>query len=265
MQQIYLINKFLKANPLWHKAVFISPYNSQNFAAKRVLGLQTQTVDSAQGSEYDYVIYSQTAETAHSVNVNRFNVAITRAKKGILCVMSNMQLFEALQFTTLTLDKVPQAVETRVQCSTNLFKDCSKSYSGYHPAHAPSFLAVDDKYKATGDLAVCLGIGDSAVTYSRLISLMGFKLDVTLDGYCKLFITKEEAVKRVRAWVGFDAEGAHATRDSIGTNFPLQLGFSTGIDFVVEATGLFADRDGYSFKRLWLKLLLVNNLSISSL
>nr|BBM61214.1 ORF1ab polyprotein [Bovine coronavirus] len=249
MQQIYLINKFLKANPLWHKAVFISPYNSQNFAAKRVLGLQTQTVDSAQGSEYDYVIYSQTAETAHSVNVNRFNVAITRAKKGILCVMSNMQLFEALQFTTLTLDKVPQAVETRVQCSTNLFKDCSKSYSGYHPAHAPSFLAVDDKYKATGDLAVCLGIGDSAVTYSRLISLMGFKLDVTLDGYCKLFITKEEAVKRVRAWVGFDAEGAHATRDSIGTNFPLQLGFSTGIDFVVEATGLFADRDGYSFKK----------------
>lgn len=222
-------------------------------------------MDSAQGSEYDYVIYSQTAETAHSVNVNRFNVAITRAKKGILCVMSNMQLFEALQFTTLTLDKVPQAVETRVQCSTNLFKDCSKSYSGYHPAHAPSFLAVDDKYKATGDLAVCLGIGDSAVTYSRLISLMGFKLDVTLDGYCKLFITKEEAVKRVRAWVGFDAEGAHATRDSIGTNFPLQLGFSTGIDFVVEATGLFADRDGYSFKRLWLKLLLVNNLSISSL
>nr|UVC33323.1 ORF1ab polyprotein [Bovine coronavirus] len=249
MQQIYLINKFLKANPLWHKAVFISPYNSQNFAAKRVLGLQTQTVDSAQGSEYDYVIYSQTAETAHSVNVNRFNVAITRAKKGILCVMSNMQLFEALQFTTLTLDKVPQAVETRVQCSTNLFKDCSKSYSGYHPAHAPSFLAVDDKYKATGDLAVCLGIGDSAVTYSRLISLMGFKLDVTLDGYCKLFITKEEAVKRVRAWVGFDAEGAHATRDNIGTNFPLQLGFSTGIDFVVEATGLFADRDGYSFKK----------------
>nr|UPG58703.1 ORF1ab polyprotein [Human coronavirus OC43]UTM04191.1 replicase polyprotein [Human coronavirus OC43] len=249
MQQIYLINKFLKANPLWHKAVFISPYNSQNFAAKRVLGLQTQTVDSAQGSEYDYVIYSQTAETAHSVNVNRFNVAITRAKKGILCVMSNMQLFEALQFTTLTLDKVPQAVETKVQCSTNLFKDCSKSYSGYHPAHAPSFLAVDDKYKATGDLAVCLGIGDSAVTYSRLISLMGFKLDVTLDGYCKLFITKEEAVKRVRAWVGFDAEGAHATRDSIGTNFPLQLGFSTGIDFVVEATGLFADRDGYSFKK----------------
>lgn len=69
----------------------------------------------------------------------------------------------------------------------------------------------------------------------------------------------------MRAWVGFDAEGAHATRDSIGTNFPLQLGFSTGIDFVVEATGLFADRDGYSFKRLWLKLLLVNNLSISSL
>ncbi|QXV87650.1 ORF1ab polyprotein [Equine coronavirus CH21] len=245
MQQIYLISKFLKANPLWHNAVFISPYNSQNFAAKRVLGLQTQTVDSAQGSEYDYVIYSQTAETAHSVNVNRFNVAITRAKKGILCVMCNMQLFEALQFTALTLDKVP----SKLQCTTNLFKDCSKSYVGYHPAHAPSFLAVDEKYKVNGDLAVCLGVGDSSVTYSRLISLMGFKLDLTLEGYCKLFITKEEAVKRVRAWVGFDAEGAHATRDNIGTNFPLQLGFSTGIDFVVEATGLFSERDGYSFKK----------------
>nr|AFE48810.1 polyprotein [Rabbit coronavirus HKU14] len=245
MQQIYLISKFLKANPLWHNAVFISPYNSQNFAAKRVLGLQTQTVDSAQGSEYDYVIYSQTAETAHSVNVNRFNVAITRAKKGILCVMCNMQLFEALQFTALTLDKVP----SKLQCTTNLFKDCSKSYIGYHPAHAPSFLAVDEKYKVNGDLAVCLGVGDSSVTYSRLISLMGFKLDLTLEGYCKLFITKEEAVKRVRAWVGFDAEGAHATRDNIGTNFPLQLGFSTGIDFVVEATGLFSDRDGYSFRK----------------
>nr|BCM88151.1 ORF1ab polyprotein [Equine coronavirus] len=245
MQQIYLISKFLKANPLWHNAVFISPYNSQNFAAKRVLGLQTQTVDSAQGSEYDYVIYSQTAETAHSVNVNRFNVAITRAKKGILCVMCNMQLFEALQFTALTLDKVP----SKLQCTTNLFKDCSKSYVGYHPAHAPSFLAVDEKYKVNGDLAVCLGVGDSSVTCSRLISLMGFKLDLTLEGYCKLFITKEEAVKRVRAWVGFDAEGAHATRDNTGTNFPLQLGFSTGIDFVVEATGLFSERDGYSFKK----------------
>nr|AYR18613.1 replicase polyprotein [Betacoronavirus sp.] len=249
MQQIYLISKFLKANPLWQKAVFISPYNSQNFAAKRILGLQTQTVDSAQGSEYDYVIYSQTAETAHSVNVNRFNVAITRAKKGIFCVMSSMQLFESLNFTTLPLDKILNQSLSRLHCTTNLFKDCSKSYVGYHPAHAPSFLAVDDKYKVSGDLAVCLNIGDSAVTYTRLISLMGFKLDLTLDGYCKLFITKEEAIRRVRAWVGFDAEGAHATRDSIGTNFPLQLGFSTGIDFVVEATGLFAERDGYSFKK----------------
>nr|USW46659.1 ORF1ab polyprotein [Rodent coronavirus] len=249
MQQIHLISKFLKANPVWNNAVFISPYNSQNYAAKRVLGLQTQTVDSAQGSEYDYVIYSQTAETAHSVNVNRFNVAITRAKKGILCVMSNMQLFESLNFTTLPLDKIQNQSLSRLHCTTNLFKDCSKSYVGYHPAHAPSFFAVDDKYKVSGDLAVCLNIADAAVSYSRLISLMGFKLDLALDGYCKLFITKDEAIKRVRAWVGFDAEGAHATRDSIGTNFPLQLGFSTGIDFVVEATGLFAERDGYSFKK----------------
>nr|AYR18631.1 replicase polyprotein [Betacoronavirus sp.] len=246
MQQIYLISKFLKANPLWQKAVFISPYNSQNFAAKRILGLQTQTVDSAQGSEYDYVIYSQTAETAHSVNVNRFNVAITRAKKGIFCVMSNMQLFEALDFMPLTLDKIP----SKLQCVTNLFKDCSKSYVGYHPAHAPSFVAVDEKYKVSGDLAVCLDIADSTISYSRLISLMGFKLDVTLDGYCKLFITKEEAVKRVRAWVGFDAEGAHATRDNIGTNLPLQLGFSTGIDFVVEAVGLLSERDSYKFAKV---------------
>lgn len=249
MQQIYLISKFLKANPAWHKAVFISPYNSQNFAAKRVLGLQTQTVDSAQGSEYDYVIYSQTAETAHSVNVNRFNVAITRAKKGIFCVMSNMQLFESLNFVPLPLDKIQNQSLSKLQCTTNLFKDCSKNYVGYHPAHAPSFLAVDDKYKVNNELAVCLNVNEATVTYSRLISLMGFKLDLTLDGYCKLFISKDEAVKRVRAWVGFDAEGAHATRDSIGTNFPLQLGFSTGIDFVVETTGLYAERDDYCFRK----------------
>nr|BDB46534.1 orf1ab polyprotein [Human coronavirus HKU1] len=253
IQQIYLISKFLKANPVWNSAVFISPYNSQNYVAKRILGVQTQTVDSAQGSEYDYVIYSQTAETAHSINVNRFNVAITRAKKGIFCVMSNMQLFESLNFITLPLDKIQNQTLSRLHCTTNLFKDCSKNFLGYHPAHAPSFLSVDDKYKVNENLAVCLNICEPVLTYSRLISLMGFKLDLTLDGYSKFFITKDEAIKRVRGWVGFDVEGAHATRDNIGTNFPLQIGFSTGVDFVVEATGLFAERDCYIFKRTFAK------------
>lgn len=57
-KQLEVVKAFLTHNSKWRKAVFISPYNSQNYVARRLLGLQTQTVDSAQGSEYDYVIYT---------------------------------------------------------------------------------------------------------------------------------------------------------------------------------------------------------------
>lgn len=100
-RQLDVVRMFLAKNPRWSKAVFISPYNSQNYVASRMLGLQIQTVDSSQGSEYDYVIYTQTSDTAHACNVNRFNVAITRAKKGILCIMCDRSLLMCLNSLSL--------------------------------------------------------------------------------------------------------------------------------------------------------------------
>nr|YP_009047224.1 nsp13 protein [Middle East respiratory syndrome-related coronavirus] len=100
--QLTFVKNFITANPAWSKAVFISPYNSQNAVSRSMLGLTTQTVDSSQGSEYQYVIFCQTADTAHANNINRFNVAITRAQKGILCVMTSQALFESLEFTELS-------------------------------------------------------------------------------------------------------------------------------------------------------------------
>nr|YP_008439223.1 nsp13 [Bat coronavirus CDPHE15/USA/2006] len=102
-RQLEVVKMFLAKNPSWRNAVFISPYNSQNYVASRSLGLQIQTVDSSQGSEYDYVIFTQTSDTAHASNVNRFNVAITRAKKGILCVMCDKNLYDLLKFYELKL------------------------------------------------------------------------------------------------------------------------------------------------------------------
>lgn len=130
------------------KAVFISPYNSQNAVASKILGLPTQTVDSSQGSEYDYVIFTQTTETAHSCNVNRFNVAITRAKVGILCIMSDRDLYDKLQFTSL---EIPRRNVATLQAEnvTGLFKDCSKVITGYilHRHLHTSVLTLNSKLK----------------------------------------------------------------------------------------------------------------------
>nr|WDR17877.1 ORF1ab [Hipposideros armiger Coronavirus] len=247
--QIGVVREFVLRNPTWRKAVFISPYNSQNAVAGKLLGLQTQTVDSSQGSEYDYVIFVQTTETAHSCNVNRFNVAITRAKKGILCIMSDKDMYEKLKFTELD---IPTRNTARLHAAevTGLFKDCSKLIEGLSPTMAPTYMAVDAKYKTSNGLCVHIPGLSKEVTYRRLISMMGFKLDYSVENYPRLFITREEAIKQVRAWVGFDVEGAHASRDSIGTNVPLQLGFSTGINFVVVPTGFVDTESGTEFSRI---------------
>ncbi|EYE08734.1 NSP11 family protein, partial [Escherichia coli 1-110-08_S4_C2] len=221
--QLTFVKNFITANPAWSKAVFISPYNSQNAVSRSMLGLTTQTVDSSQGSEYQYVIFCQTADTAHANNINRFNVAITRAQKGILCVMTSQALFESLEFTELSFTNY----KLQSQIVTGLFKDCSRETSGLSPAYAPTYVSVDDKYKTSDELCVNLNL-PANVPYSRVISRMGFKLDATVPGYPKLFITREEAVRQVRSWIGFDVEGAHASRNACGTNVPLQLGFSTG-------------------------------------
>nr|QJX58377.1 orf1ab polyprotein [Coronavirus BtRt-BetaCoV/GX2018]QJX58382.1 orf1ab polyprotein [Coronavirus BtRt-BetaCoV/GX2018] len=238
--QLGLVKEFLVKNPKWQNAVFISPYNSQNAVARRVLGLQTQTVDSSQGSEFDYVIYCQTSDTAHALNVNRFNVAITRAKRGILCVMSDSSLYESLKFTPLDVNDF---VKPKLQSDNviGLFKDCSKSDS-LGPAYAPTFVSVNDKFKLNDSLCVHFDTTELQLPYNRLISKMGFKFDLNLPGYSKLFITREQAIKEVRGWIGFDVEGAHACGPNIGTNLPLQIGFSTGVNFVVTPSG-FVDTD----------------------
>ncbi|ASL68940.1 replicase polyprotein 1ab [Hypsugo bat coronavirus HKU25] len=231
--QLTFVKNFIAANPAWSKAVFISPYNSQNAVARSMLGLSTQTVDSSQGSEYPYVIFCQTADTAHANNLNRFNVAVTRAQVGILCVMTSQALFDSLQFAELSTNNY----KLQSQIVTGLFKDCSRESSGLPPAYAPTYVSVDDKYKTSDELCANLNL-PANVPYSRVISRMGFKLDANIPGYPKLFITREEAVRQVRSWIGFDVEGAHASRNACGTNVPLQLGFSTGVNFVVQPVGV---------------------------
>nr|WMT59352.1 ORF1ab polyprotein [Horseshoe bat sarbecovirus] len=246
--QIGVVREFLTRNPAWRKAVFISPYNSQNAVASKILGLPTQTVDSSQGSEYDYVIFTQTTETAHSCNVNRFNVAITRAKIGILCIMSDRDLYDKLQFISL---EVPRRNVATLQAEnvTGLFKDCSKIITGLHPTQAPTHLSVDTKFKTEGLCVDIPGIPKD-MTYRRLVSMMGFKMNYQVNGYPNMFITREEAIRHVRAWIGFDVEGCHATRDAVGTNLPLQLGFSTGVNLVAVPTGYVDTENNTEFTRV---------------
>nr|WCC62942.1 ORF1ab polyprotein [Bat Coronavirus RpGX16] len=236
-KQLDVVKLFIAKNPSWSKAVFISPYNSQNYVASRALGLQIQTVDSSQGSEYDYVIYTQTSDTAHACNVNRFNVAITRAKKGILCVMCDRELFDALKFFEIKLSDL-QAGE-----GCGLFKDCSRKPDLLPPSHATTFLSLSDNFKTSGDLAVQIGI-NGVCKYEHVMSFMGFRFDNTIPGYHSLFCTRDFAMRHVRGWIGMDVEGAHVVGDNVGTNVPLQVGFSNGVDFVVQPEGCISNENG---------------------
>nr|WCC62471.1 ORF1ab polyprotein [Bat Coronavirus MrJX20] len=237
-RQLDVVRMFLAKNPKWSKAVFISPYNSQNYVAGRVLGLQIQTVDSSQGSEYDYVIYTQTSDTAHASNINRFNVAITRAKKGILCVMCDRELYDLLKFYELKLSDL-QAGE-----GCGLFKDCYKGDDLLPPSHASTFMALSDNFKTDKDLAVQIGVNSGQVKYEHVVSFMGFRFDISVPNHHTLFCTRDFAMRHVRGWLGFDVEGAHVTGNNLGTNVPLQLGFSNGVDFVVRPEGCVSTETG---------------------
>nr|WCC61906.1 ORF1ab polyprotein [Bat Coronavirus RfZJ20] len=236
-KQLDVVKLFLAKNPSWSKAVFISPYNSQNYVASRALGLQIQTVDSSQGSEYDYVIYTQTSDTAHACNVNRFNVAITRAKKGILCVMCDKELFDALKFFEIKL------TDLQVGEGCGLFKDCSRKPDLLPPSHATTFMSLADNFKTSGDLAVQIG-SNGVCKYEHVISFMGFRFDSSIPGYHSLFCTRDFAMRHVRGWIGMDVEGAHVVGDNVGTNVPLQVGFSNGVDFVVQPEGCISNENG---------------------
>nr|QOE77267.1 orf1ab polyprotein [Lucheng Rn rat coronavirus] len=238
-KQLDVVKQFLARNSDWSKAVFISPYNSQNYVAARILGLQTQTVDSAQGSEYDYVIYTQTSDTAHALNVNRFNVAITRAKKGIFCVMNDVNLFNALEFKEITVTDLQSVL-------SGLFKNCIRNAHELPPNHARSFLDLNSKFKVNEELAVHIGVSEP--TYEHVLSWMGFRFDACPEGYHTMFCTRDFAIRNVRGWLGFDVEGAHVCGENCGTNVPLQLGFSNGVDFVVQPEAGYATQFGILIK-----------------
>ncbi|AEK25520.1 polyprotein orf1ab [Feline coronavirus UU54] len=242
-KQLEVVKAFLAHNPKWRKAVFISPYNSQNYVARRLLGLQTQTVDSAQGSEYDYVIYTQTSDTQHAINVNRFNVAITRAKIGILCIMCDRKMYDNLDFYELKDSKIGLQAKPE---TCGLFKDCSKNDQYIPPAYATTYMSLSDNFKTSDGLAVNIGTKD--VKYANVISYMGFRFEANVPGYHTLFCTRDFAMRNVRAWLGFDVEGAHVCGDNIGTNVPLQLGFSNGVDFVVQTEGCVVTEKGNSIE-----------------
>nr|WCC62824.1 ORF1ab polyprotein [Bat Coronavirus RpGX17] len=236
-KQLEVVKAFIAKNPKWSRAVFISPYNSQNYVAGRMLGLQTQTVDSAQGSEYDYVIYTQTSDTSHALNVNRFNVPITRTKIGILCIMCDKALYDTLKFF-----EISQSDLQSVPGGCGLFKDCYKFEQDLPPAHATTYMALSDKFKTDKELAV--NIGHSDVRYEHVVSYMGFRFDMNIPNFHSLFCTRDFAMRNVRGWIGMDVEGAHVCGDNIGTNVPLQVGFSNGVDFVVQPEGCVVNNDG---------------------
>nr|UOF83376.1 replicase polyprotein 1ab [Infectious bronchitis virus] len=240
--QLEFVKDFVCRNKEWREATFISPYNAMNQRAYRMLGLNVQTVDSSQGSEYDYVIFCVTADSQHALNINRFNVALTRAKRGILVVMRQRdELYSALKF--IELDS-----ETSLQ-GTGLFKICNKEFSGVHPAYAVTTKALAATYKVNEELAALVNVeAGSEITYKHLISLLGFKMSVSVEGCHNMFITRDEAIRNVRGWVGFDVEATHACGTNIGTNLPFQVGFSTGADFVVTPEGLVDTSIGNNFE-----------------
>nr|AQY61322.1 ORF1ab [Infectious bronchitis virus] len=240
--QLEFVKDFVCRNKQWREATFISLYNAMNQRAYRMLGLNVQTVDSSQGSEYDYVIFCVTADSQHALNINRFNVALTRAKRGILVVMRQRdELYSALKFTELDAEASLQG--------TGLFKICNKEFSGVHPAYAVTTKALAATYKVNDELAALVNVeAGSEITYKHLISLLGFKMSVNVEGCHNMFITRDEAIRNVRGWVGFDVEATHACGTNIGTNLPFQVGFSTGADFVVTPEGLVDTSIGNNFE-----------------
>nr|QIV13707.1 replicase polyprotein 1ab [Infectious bronchitis virus] len=240
--QLEFVKDFVCRNKQWREATFISPYNAMNQRAYRMLGLNVQTVDSSQGSEYDYVIFCVTADSQHALNINRFNVALTRAKRGILVVMRQRdELYSALKFTELDAAANLQG--------TGLFKICNKEFSGVHPAYAVTTKALAATYKVNEELAALVNVeAGSEITYKHLISLLGFKMSVNVEGCHNMFITRDEAIRNVRGWIGFDVEATHACGTNIGTNLPFQVGFSTGADFVVTPEGLVDTSIGNNFE-----------------
>ncbi|BBC54821.1 replicase polyprotein [Falcon coronavirus UAE-HKU27] len=265
----------------WENVTFISPYNAMNVKAS-MAGFSTQTVDSSQGSEYDYVIFCVTTDSAHAVNMSRLNVALTRAKIGILVVFRQANdLYNSLQFESIdpslvgqegvllmtdrsstalaksgstpmklqssegtTQEVLPEgSSSTRLLCP--LFKRCSFSYNGQHPAHALTWHDCGAEYRCDEPLAKLVGVSDGTIiSYKTLVSVLGFLPSLAIESYHNMFLTKEACRNYVQSWIGIDVEAAHAVKPNVGTNLPLQVGFSTGKNFSVTPEGIWVDEFG---------------------
>ncbi|ACJ12061.1 orf1ab polyprotein [Munia coronavirus HKU13-3514] len=223
----------------WDNVTFISPYNAMNVKAA-MAGFSTQTVDSSQGSEYDYVIFCVTTDSAHALNMARLNVALTRAKVGILVVFRQAnELYNSLQFEPI--DSQLQAGEPL----TSLFKRCSFEYSGQHPAHALTWHDCGAEYRCDEPLAKLVGVTDGTlISYKTLVSALGFLPSLKIDTYHNMFLTRDVCRAYVQSWIGIDVEAAHATKPNVGTNMPLQVGFSTGKNFSVTPEGIWVNEHG---------------------
>uniref|UniRef100_A0AB39AFZ8 ORF1ab polyprotein n=1 Tax=Bird deltacoronavirus CalidrisCN24 TaxID=3237949 RepID=A0AB39AFZ8_9NIDO len=251
----------------WDNVTFISPYNAMNVKAA-MAGFSTQTVDSSQGSEYDYVIFCVTTDSGHALNMSRLNVALTRAKVGILVVFRQAnELYNELQFEAIEPSLVGQeGVLPRMDRSstalaksestlvktqgtegklTPLFKRCGYDYKGVHPAHALTWHDVGADYKCEEPLAKLVGVTDgTTVSYKALVSALGFLPSLSIETYHSMFITKDACKQYAQSWIGIDVEAAHAVKPNVGTNLPLQVGFSTGVNFSVVPEGIWVDEHG---------------------
>nr|QLI47740.1 MAG: orf1ab [Deltacoronavirus sp.] len=265
----------------WENVTFISPYNAMNVKAA-MAGFSTQTVDSSQGSEYDYVIFCVTTDSAHALNMSRLNVALTRAKIGILVVFRQAnELYNSLQFESIdpslvgqegvllmtdrrstalaksgstpmkvqssedtTQEVLPEgSSSTRLLCP--LFKRCSYEYSGLHPAHALTWHDCGAEYRCDEPLAKLVGVSDGTlVSYKTLVSALGLLPSLKIETYHNMFLTKEACRTYVQSWIGIDVEAAHAIKPNVGTNLPLQIGFSTGKNFSVTPEGIWVNEFG---------------------
>ncbi|ACJ12043.1 orf1ab polyprotein [Bulbul coronavirus HKU11-796] len=265
----------------WDNVTFISPYNAMNVKAA-MAGFSTQTVDSSQGSEYDYVIFCVTTDSAHALNMSRLNVALTRAKVGILVVFRQANdLYNSLQFESIDPSLVGQegvllmtdrsstalaksgstpmklqssedttqevfpegSSSTRLLCP--LFKRCSFEYSGQHPAHALTWHDCGSEYRCDEPLAKLVGVSDGTlISYKTLVSALGFLPSLKIETYHNMFLTKEACRIYVQSWIGIDVEAAHAVKPNVGTNLPLQIGFSTGKNFSVTPEGIWVNEFG---------------------
>ncbi|KAJ7257770.1 AAA domain-containing protein, partial [Mycena rebaudengoi] len=91
------------------KFCIITPYDAQRVAIERRLELENLphnnvfTVDSFQGNDADYVLVSvvRTTEPGFLRSLNRMNVMLTRARKGMVIVKSAPFLHSGEGATTL--------------------------------------------------------------------------------------------------------------------------------------------------------------------